>query len=74
MSTMDMEDSAVKASLIVRSSTGKLLHVADPVCVDDESVRLEVRRLREIFGNAAQICTDQVVYARQAMERESLVA
>ena len=64
----------MKASLVVKSADGKIIEVADPITVDDESVAREYARLRKIHGNRVSICGDQVLYARQAMERERQVA
>lgn len=63
----------MKASLIVRSASGELIEVGPAVPVDRETVLAESMRLRRHFGTRVNIDASQIVEARHAMRRESLL-
>lgn len=64
----------MKASLIVLDDKGELVEVGPQIPVDRQSVLAEVVRLRRKHGRSVAISSDQIVWARQRMERQPAIA
>jgi hypothetical protein len=64
----------VRAALIVRDETGKLLdpQPTSPIPVDADSVIREVRRLRTAFGRKVSIDSANIIEARRFMAKRQM--